>query len=344
MRSLTCVLALTLAACGSSSTPGAGDGGHHDGGTADAPTIDATPPDAPPIDATPPNPLGMDCPTGTECPAGFTCLDEADGFPGNGYCTRGCLDDAECGADAFCGPDLGGGRFCLPTCASCTASNRVCSPALNGFYQLPMPACIPGDPSAHDGHACNTFGDCNAHQACLDNPFDLPNGYCITTGCTVGDNTTCATGGDGVCIPLGGGGATGCLDGCTTTSDCRSTEGYTCDTVAMGTNVCFYDHRRPGNTCTTATDCGAAPWQCLTGTAFPGGYCGFMGCDPADASTCPFNTTCYDPTPGSLDGTEYCARTCMVDSDCTGAAINHEHTTGYTCQASQPGAPNTCRH
>lgn len=337
MRSLSIALLLMVSACGGG-TPGHQDGGTSDAATTDAPPpIDAPPPDAPPIDATPPNPLGLACPTGTECPAGFTCLDEGEGWPGEGYCTRGCLSDAECGANAFCSPDLGGGnRLCLPDCSDCTAPGRVCTATLNGFLMLGGSACVPGNPTATDGIACNNFGDCNGAQACLNNPFDLPGGMCLTIGCTVGNDATCAPGGDGTCVMLGGGGATGCVDQCTMGSDCRVAEGYTCVPLMSGPSVCLYPHASPGVACTMSSMCGPAPWACLTGTAFPGGSCGAMGCDPNDPSSCPFDATCYDPTPGTLDGTEYCAKNCASNAEC--------RTPQYTCQPSEPGHGMVCRH
>lgn len=348
MRSLSraSLLVLLVAACGSGDPPSGDDGGGTDGAAVDGtPAADASPPDAPPPDASPPDaappltPIGQPCPTGTECPTmmGSICLDEDDGFPGEGYCSLGCTADADCGPGAFCSPDLGGGgRLCFAACgpAGTCDAGRVCGQFLGGFLDLGQPACVPGNAAAIDGSACSGFFSCNADQGCISNPFSLPGGYCVTVGCTVGDDSTCAPGGDGRCIPQGMGGL--CVDGCTTAADCRTAEGYTCVTAAPGTQICLYPAAGPGAPCTDATECGPAgsPWQCLTGAGFPGGYCGATGCDPADEQTCPLDATCYDATPGALDGTEFCGRNCTSNMDCR---------MGYQCLPSGVGMQQVCR-
>ena len=152
----------------------------------------------------------------------------------------------------------------------------------------------------------------------------------MTYNCTVGDNATCADGGDGVCVNAGWGNV--CLDFCGTTPDCRSAEGYVCG-PAFATNICYLQHLTPGSACTTSSECGPPPWECLMGTIFPGGYCSADLCRPGIASDCPSGTLCYDPSTG-VDGDEYCAKTCTGPTECTRP--------GYQCLFG-PGTSSTCR-
>ncbi len=309
-----------------------------------APVIDATPVpdfDAPIPDAAAPDAfvchaplfgqIGGACDNDADCGFMGFCLDETEGgdgpaFPATGMCTRGCTSDAQCGDSGSCSDPIGGGgvlpgggpgRLCFRDCCPgnvCT-DGFLCQSALFGFLDLGIDVCLPADGSAVDGDACESFADCNVNSVCQSNPFNAPGGVCITFGCTLGDDSTCAPGGDGTCLNLGG--TFACLDTCSVESDCRDGEGYTCVGFG-GSDFCWYPTGEVGDACTVPTvlaDCGPPPWECLTGGGFPGGYCGADGCDPTDGSTCPQDAICYDADPGTLDGTEFCARRCNPAAD-----------------------------
>jgi hypothetical protein len=191
---------------------------------------------------------------------------------------------------------------------------------LLGVLPIDRKVCLPGDPSAVDGEGCQSSGDCNYHSACVVE-LNTPGGYCTTIGCVEGDDTTCAPGGDGFCaVPENG--ETFCLDRCTTHSDCRQTDGYSCNTVG-GEKMCT--HPQPGSPCTQDEDCGNAPWLCLTGATYPGGYCSV---DCTADSKCTDRSVCHD-----VGGRSYCIRSCdpMEPTSCR---------TGYAC--SPAGNGNGC--
>jgi hypothetical protein len=254
-----------------------------------------------------------------------------------------CTADADCGQDASCSPTpigpAGSPRLCFQRCyagaAGCAgAPARVCADDLGGMLQLGQLACVPGDSTKVDGSPCDGhLGDCNAGQVCASNPFEFPGGMCLTFGCTVGDDSTCAPGGDGRCINAGG--PTLCVDPCTSGAMCRTGEGYACAPLpGLGYDICYFPHAAPGAACTGDAMCGPAgsPWRCLTGAAFPGGYCsGAAGtCDPMDGNSCPFHSICHDPSPAP--GNQYCVAGCMADGDCRMAE-------GYQCLPLDPTMP-----
>ena len=299
----------------------------------DAAIPDAGTPDATVCAAPAFGEIGGACDDDGDCGTAGFCLDETEGgdgptFPATGICTRGCANDAECGDSASCSITIGGGgvvagggpgRLCFADCCAgdTCADGFLCQRSLFAFIDLGIDACLPADATATDGDACESFADCNASSVCQSNPFNAPGGVCLTIGCTIGDDATCAPGGDATCVSLGG--TPGCLDTCTLTSDCRDGEGYTCQTFGPG-SFCVYVVAEVGDACTGPTDCGPAPWECLMGASFPGGYCGADDCDPTDESTCPQDAICYDPGGGDP---LFCARACdLGDPMCRG---------GYTC-------------
>lgn len=304
----------------------------------DASPPDASPPDATPPDASPPAAVGSPCANDAACGAGRICLDEGFGWSPTGFCTMTCTADVECGAGNVCSNPLGGLSvgFCFPDCmggGSCTQPGLVCGQFLNGGADLGENMCYPGDTASVDGDACAGFWDCDANSYCATNPFDNPGGYCTQLGCMVGSASSCTSGGDAACITIDG--TNVCADTCGSDSDCRVAEGYDCQST-WTSSFCVYVHQPTGAACTSAATCGEDPWECLTGPSFPGGYCGADACNPADANTCPGDAYCYDATPGSLDGTEYCAQVCGGDWECRQGA-------GYSCQSSQTAGINVCR-
>ena len=293
--------------------------------------------------------LGHDCPMGNECGPGQICLSSKldKSLPAGGYCTKPCANDPDCGGDAFCGPPLPGiGSLCFPNCGpngTCTAQNRVCGRRLNGTVDLVKTACLPGNPTAKDGSACSSFGDCNRNQVCQNNPFEAPGGACITIGCSPGDNTTCspAAGNTGLCL-VAGANLDICLPTCAMDSDCRTLDKFSCVDVSgqgKGPNICAFVHNRPGAACKADTQCSAAgtAWRCLMGTAFPNGYCGAAlgACNPKDGLSCPEHAGCFDPTPNK-PGDEFCAALCNADGDCRMAD-------GYRCLPIDGNGNKGCR-
>lgn len=311
--------------CGDDSGP-TDAGRPADAGAADSgPDRDSAAADAgPELDAGTPTRVGEPCASDTACAPGLFCLDEDEDefLPADGYCTAPCVSDADCGPGAVCTPaiDDEGVRLCVATCdddRGCGRPNHICHDRLIGLVEPSRPFCFPGDAAAVDGDPCDTISDCNASSLCFQNPFDFPEGYCVTLGCTEGDDTTCAPGGDGICVTFGGDLGV-CLDGCDpAVGSCRETEGYVClDVLADGSlNVCAYPAEDTGNPCERDDDCGPPPWECVTGVFFPGGYCGARACDPDDEATCPQDSICHDPDPEAV-GDEVCIRECEATDEC----------------------------
>lgn len=266
------------------------------------------------------------------------CLDAAlggIGWPAGGYCvnkidlvsadcSNGCHGDGDCGPDNVC-VSVGGCNACVPGCCAggvCPAG-QVCTDTLIGG-PLGKTACLPGSSTAIDGAPCAGFSDCAVGSICFADPWENPGGRCTTVGCTVGDDSTCATGGDGHCITLPTiATGTGCVDRCTGDGDCRVAAGYRCfDGGATAGKYCR--HPETGDACTVPTDCGqAGVWTCLTGAAYPGGYCTpTPQCNPANGLGCtPGSSVCFAPVGPP---TPYC-----VDR-CTGTGQGTCRT-GYTC-------------
>ncbi len=292
-------------------------------GATDAAQADARPPgtpDATPvdIDAAPScngpgaGLVGAACSSDGACAGGpgAFCLTAADSWPAAGYCTHACDTDDDCGPGARCSDPIGesGTRVCFATCCAgggCGRGGMACTTSL-GASGIGFDACLPGDPSAADGDACDSFGDCAPESVCNDDLFEAPGGYCVTIGCTPGNDATCAPAGDGLCVdddPFDGN-PPFCVDRCTNAGDCRTSEGYECVSIALGTSVCAAPHEDPGAGCTSDGQCGAAPWDCLTGPDFPGGYCSRADCTGA-AGSCPDGLFC-----GIVGGDTFCVASC----------------------------------
>jgi hypothetical protein len=332
-------LGFLAAGCGDNLTAGNPDGSEIDAssdGRIDAP-IDANCP------LRQPGQVGGPCTTDAQCnTAGMTdgfCLDATDagiGWPAVGYCVTKigvCTMDSECGAGNVCvtiNDPVTPFSACMPACSTdpgCACGNgQVCS---NNLATSPMNkmACIPGNTSAVDGDPCTGFGECDINSICRNDQAEHPGGQCIQIGCTLGNDATCTSGGDGHCANPGfvSAGA-GCLDECANDSECRMAEGYKCFDAGGATGR-YCRHPQTGDACATDTDCGdAATWDCRTGIGFLGGYCTLAAaCDPSDGSGCSSGSSiCYDP-PGGGTGDAYC-----VDR-CTGSPLQGTCRTGYLC-------------
>ena len=316
-------------------------------------SIDGSPPDAN-CPARLQGVVGGPCTTDTQCDssagaADGICLTAAlggIGWPAEGYCITkydGCTTDADCGDGNTCitiDDPKGAFSACLPACGSGTCAcpnNQVCADNLAGS-EMNKTACIPGNQAARDGDPCSGFGECDVNSICRNDPAEYPNGQCMQVGCTIGNDATCTSGGDGHCADPGfvSAGA-GCLDRCVVDSDCRQADGYKCFDGGAATGK-YCRHPQTGDACTTEADCGdPALWDCRTGAGFPGGYCTLrQACNATNGTGCsPGSSVCYDP-PGTAE--PYC-----VDR-CTGAAQGTCRT-GYACTpVPQPGgeSPGAC--
>lgn len=211
----------------------------------------------------------------------------------------------------------------------------------------------PSNPAASGGDTCTEDSDCEAEGFCIEEDPDdgsWAGGACTKFRCDLPGNE-CAN--DGVCQEAGVG-VFACFEGCTvggfdTTSDpstwvvdgvsqttCR--DGYGCfwgGTAAGGTadnGVCLpieYSEAvtapNTGDPCTEDSDC-FSPFGngfCITGDAFPGGYCSVRNCaapwftegTPDEQNVCGDSGVCVgfdemDPT------FALCVQECTSADDC----------------------------
>ncbi len=329
-------LALAVGGCGGDDE-GTVDAQNNPDGAA---SIDASEPDAEVADAAPPDAIdcpapmfgeiGGPCAADTDCgnPAtGFFCIDEGEGWPAAGFCTRmNCATQEDCGPGAFCAHLTGGGGgegppeyMCLPDCCDgdVCPTGALCQDRLLGMFDLDGSACLPGDGEAADGDPCDGMQDCNADSMCQAG-LDAPGGMCVTFGCEVGNDATCN---GGACVPAGD--FTICLATCTPDGgECRESEGYHCMPAGYF-GVC--GHARVGDPCTANADCGVTPWSCRTGD--PGGYCTASPCTIGDPATCTENSFCYSPSAGD----DYCITPCPTPGTSDGCRP------GYLCTTTSEG-------
>jgi L,D-peptidoglycan transpeptidase YkuD (ErfK/YbiS/YcfS/YnhG family) len=194
--------------------------------------------------------IGGMCDSASDCNhAGYTntaqCLNDAD-FP-NGFCTQTCKNS---GASWIC-PDINTGAGTNNTLTRCIDADGAAKCASECDFVISPTGCRPGyacvrrqrfndpskiyniclpealqrwpgeeEPSNDIGSACATNQAC-AHLACM----GLPGGYCTkancrTTGCPSG--STCAQVGDE---------QTFCVKSCGSDAQCRTSEGYACDSA-----------------------------------------------------------------------------------------------------------------
>jgi hypothetical protein len=319
----------------------------------DAPGIDANCP------ARTPGEVGGACVTDANCDtavgaADGICLRGALGsvvWPAQGFCITkydGCTVDADCGANNLCATisdPLGDFRACLPACGTgaCACSNgQLCASSFSGsVIQGGDMACLPGNASATDGDTCVGFGECPQDSLCLNDSLEYPGGQCHTVTCTIGNDTTCAAGGDGHCVDLGAitaGLNTGavCVDRCTADTDCRQADGYRCfdGGGAVGR---YCRHPQAGDACAADADCGnAALWDCKIGLTFPGGMCTpTTGCPtPGSGQGCsPTSSICYDSVLPAVPTDNVCANRCGGPIGTQGGCRS-----GYVCRDTDPGS------
>jgi hypothetical protein len=183
--------------------------------------------------------VGQACKADGDCEGG-RCLttqwESAGGeaLPG-GYCSGRCLEDAQCGAGAFCGHGLPG-----PLTGNCQRSCKSDADCARDGYRCRGVACVPAAdplPDGKVGKACKDDADCGDRRgscaAAL--PADgiysttrerwpAPGGYCTST-CL--DSSDCGAG--GVCLLQAlddNAASTVCYARCSSQDDCR--DGYSC--------------------------------------------------------------------------------------------------------------------
>ena len=336
-----------------------------DAATTDAATTDAATTDGgPPLDAScpgrAPGQVGGACVTDAECDSAAgagdgVCLRGPSGtvvWPAQGFCVNrldACTTDAQCGTGNQCATiaDPGGAfRACLPACGTgaCTCSDgQICAGSFSGSA-LDRPACLPGNNAAIDGAACVGFGDCAEDSLCLADPLESPRGQCARIGCTRGDDSTCATGGDGHCVAFSAitaGHTQGdvCVDRCVSDADCREADGYQC-VDGGGTVGRYCRHPQAGDACTTDATCGpAAQWDCKTGLTFPGGQCTpTTGCPtPGSGVGCsPGSSICFDSVLPLVTTDNVCVDRCGGPQNTQGGCR-----TGYVCRDVDPALGTT---
>lgn len=287
--------------------------------------------------------IGASCTTGAECTSGY-CLDEAEwGWPGGTCIARGCTlaaPDASCamyGGDGVCVDDG------VPTCLDRCAADRDCRAGYHcsSFYGQPL--CWPG--TGRLGAACESDFDCASEDCFLGWPGGFCSGacdpvdrcsryggtcggeYCLAE--CVAEYPNCRPGYgclDSGLVSPGGSALYACVPSCgdgvlDPGEECEPPGTATCDALCEGTGTAPV-----GAPCASAADC-AGNHCFLTESAFTGGYCTQLWCDPTDpVASC----AAYGPNArcASIIGPYSCYRECGTDADCRG---------GYLCRAVETG-------
>lgn len=328
--------------------------------------------------------LGDACTEDETCPMGGFCYAEAfSGWPTGACIALGCdlASNAGCSGDAQCLPSPfgGGGGMCVDGCSS-DADCRMeegyaCRPSTTHPERMAcQPACT-RDPQCATGTVCNPAlgtcarpfdseqmggmcsrreGGCTGGSCLTESSTGFPGAYCGYVGCTLGDDSSCPSG--GACAP-GASGVNICLRACATSADCPRA-GYRCDAMDpsgattsslacvpacqsdadcvnegfvcnLGTGFCTtaFVPNNLGAACTDVAECPGG--RCLTD--WPAGTCAYPGCRLSGEGTsavCPAGSVCIDDERGDPE-LGHCLDGCTVGtSDCRA---------GYECVA-VPGA------
>ena len=175
--------------------------------------------------------VGSTCTADGDCDQGRCLLDEpitSSTYP-DGYCTRRCAVDADCGERGVCAPGFfpGSGGGCYLGCeqdADCGRDGYRCRASGDAGICAPGPKRLPDDAV---GNACASDDDCGGGpMTCTTKvgQLDAPDGYC-SQRCAIDDD--CGAGGicvspvDTILISSGS-----CYRSCTPPGGCR--DGYTC--------------------------------------------------------------------------------------------------------------------
>lgn len=147
----------------------------------------------------------------TSCPAEQVCSD-------SDVCVSDeCVNDSNCPTVYSCRQNI-----CVLPCFSSSDcretlgySCRLLDLNDNNTFCGPSGSGITGD-------SCSDMSDCGLDMACLDGD-SFPGGYCAHIGCL--ENEDCDF--DSMCVDFNG--VNVCLFFCFENSDCRQTEGYSCN-------------------------------------------------------------------------------------------------------------------
>lgn len=346
---------------------------------------------------TPGSHVGDACTMDTMCPSAGVCLDEENyGEPGGACVTQGCDagSGAGCPGDAVCRPQRFGGGLCFDGCTvdtDCRTAYRCLADATYPTRHYCAPGCTSSAQCTFAGNVCNPTtgacapplttsdigGNCGSRMATVacdggscfsENTTGFPYSYCSYLGCTPG-GTECGTG--NVCATALRTGTHFCLDGCTTTTDCRA--GYAClpsdraDSASplacqpactadsqcqmrmtgmnhcnTGTGLCTqpFTAANEGRPCAGPTDCVGGYCYTEAAAGYPMGECVAVGCRVSGTGTtgitCPTTATCVDDGIGDPEIGE-CQVSCMVGA--TGGCR-----AGYACVAiGGTGTAGTCQ-
>ncbi|MFT7582020.1 MAG: hypothetical protein ACI9MR_003701 [Myxococcota bacterium] len=206
------------------------------------------------------------------------------------------------------------GSECIPiedtgqpdsTVADSTANDSQTAPTDTGV----TPTDTGSDTGTDTGPTPQPVGSpCIRNADCTDGTcLDWTGGYCTKLGC--GDSG-CPTG--STCVALSAGNEI-CVADCNTSADCvepaqacKQIDGRTDASGLVAACIGVdSDAGGTGDTCADPTDC-VAEATCLS--AFPGGYCGALGCT---ASSCPADARCV-----GLNDRPTCLRRCTDDAAC----------------------------
>lgn len=249
--------------------------------------------------------LGAACEGPRACAApGAICIAWSDG-----YCSRLCRQDSDCGPGGHCGFRDASDSFgrCARSCpalgAPCARTGYRCIDADSDGRGECAPSMTPGPTGAPCSDTSACFGG-----ACM---ADWPDGYC-TSMCS--PSRSCAPGSHCVAFALlpSGEFESYCLQDCTRTC---ARDGYAClDRDGDGRTECVPEPGagHVGDACETVADCRPAfgDVRCLR-TELPDGYCSYR-CSVSPAAPVPMcfrGGVCWESQ-------SLCLRACSTDSDC----------------------------
>ncbi len=200
--------------------------------------------------------VGNACAAAADCADAAICLTEEDTsgtFPG-GMCVL--ADDCDPAANTGCGAgkrcvnvfeatetgELASLAVCLPSCTTAAdcRDGYACEPTTSTCQR----ARVTDVSKVRLGAACNSNADCDVEAGaggiCLTGD-QFPRGYCTAPGCSNGgspgdDQDSCTSAGGSCWVLSAVGIQLHCIKSCAQTSECRGTDGYTCD----DDSTCWY--------------------------------------------------------------------------------------------------------
>lgn len=262
--------------------------------------------------------IGAPCDRVADCSGGDPayCLVENRGWQ-DGYCTRECTSDADCGSSAHCAAGIDD-RACLADCeddSDCRSAGYLCYDVDGDGQKECAPAATGSQPT---GEECVHTFECTGgvDGICIDDG-DFFGGYC-SAFCT--SDADCAS---GHCTELRD--FSVCTASCRTDADCRA-PGYACfDLDEDGRKECWPAATGTGDVgsaCQFIWECaGGEDGACITEEdGFRDGYC-VQRC--GTGASCPSGSHCALVDPSSGEGI------CLAD--CTPGSCRHDGR-GYLCE------------